>query len=136
VLLLKARQVQTRIVSCTRSLIEVKENKINTMAKKSIGDKITDTATDNLKLPVTFKEFSKNPVVATLFIVLMAIGYLYIDIKTTFKEQGVSQNIRIEKLENRVDVVSDALRRSDSLKAVTSTKLSTLVQLGKIQEIK
>ena len=29
-------------------------------SKKSIAEKVTDSATENLKLPVTFKEFSKN----------------------------------------------------------------------------
>jgi ascorbate-specific PTS system EIIC-type component UlaA len=105
-------------------------------SKKSIADKVTDTATENLKLPVTFKEFSKNPVVGTLFIVLVAIGYLYIDVRSTFQNQGKSQDLRIEKLENRVDIVSQALRRSDSISAVSNTKLSTLEQLGKIQNIK
>ena len=38
-------------------------------------------------LPISFKEFAKNPVVGTLFIVLIAIGYLYVDVKTTFKDQ-------------------------------------------------
>jgi hypothetical protein len=105
-------------------------------AAKSITDKITDKATDSIKLPVTFKEFSKNPVVGTLFIVLIAIGYLYIDVRSTFQNQGKSQDLRIEKLENRVDIVSQALRRSDSISAVSNTKLSTLEQLGKIQNIK
>lgn len=105
-------------------------------AVKSITDKITDKATDSIKLPVTFKEFSKNPVVGTLFIVLIAIGYLYIDVRSTFQNQGKSQDLRIEKLENRVDIVSQALRRSDSISAVSNTKLSTLEQLGKIQNIK
>jgi hypothetical protein len=105
-------------------------------SKKSITDKITDKATDSIKLPVTFKEFSKNPVVGTLFIVLIAIGYLYIDVRSTFQNQGKTQDLRIEKLENRVDIVSQALRRSDSISAVSNTKLSTLEQLGKIQNIK
>ena len=105
-------------------------------AVKSITDKITDKATDSIKLPVTFKEFSKNPVVGTLFIVLIAIGYLYIDVRSTFQNQGKSQDLRIEKLENRVDIVSQALRRSDSISAVSNTKLSTLEKLGKIQNIK
>jgi hypothetical protein len=105
-------------------------------AQKSITEKITDKATDSIKLPVTFKEFSKNPVVGTLFIVLVAIGYLYIDVRSTFQNQGKSQDLRIEKLENRVDIVSQALRRSDSISAVSNTKLSTLEQLGKIQNIK
>ena len=105
-------------------------------SKKSIADKVTDTATENLKLPVTFKEFSKNPIVATLFIVLLAIGGLYVDILSTFQNQAKSQDFRIEKVEGRLDVVQEALRRSDSLNAVSTTKLSTLQQLGKIQEIK
>ena len=105
-------------------------------AVKSVAEKVTDKATDAIKLPVTFKEFSKNPVVGTLFIVLIAIGYLYVDIRSTFQTQGKSQEVRIEKLEQRVDAVSDALRKSDSVSAVSNTKLSTLQQLGKIQEIK
>ena len=105
-------------------------------SKKTIAEKVTNTATENLKLPVTFKEFSKNPVVATLFIVLLAIGGLYVDIRSTFQNQAKSQDARIEKVEGRLDVVQSALRRSDSLNAVSTTKLSTLQQLGKIQEIK
>jgi hypothetical protein len=45
--------------------------------------------------PVTsimdFKTFAKNPIVATLFLVLIAISYLYIDVRSTFKEQISSQ---------------------------------------------
>ena len=84
-------------------------------------------------LPMDFKTFAKNPVVATLFIVLGAIGYLYIDVRSTFKEQAVSQGARIEKIESRLDLVQDALRRSDSVKAVTSTQLSTLREMGAIK---
>jgi len=36
---------------------------------------------------VSFKEFVKNPIVAMLFIALMAIGYLYIDNRTTLTNQ-------------------------------------------------
>ena len=84
-------------------------------------------------LPISFKEFAKNPVVGTLFIVLGAIGYLYVDVRSTFKEQAASQNVRIEKIENRLDLVQEALRRSDSAKAVTTTQLQTLHELGAIK---
>lgn len=87
-------------------------------------------------LPISFKEFAKNPIVGTLFLVLIAISYLYIDIRTTFKEQATSQNIRIEKVEGRLDKVQEALRVSDSAKAVTTTQLQTLQQLGAIKGIK
>ena len=107
-----------------------------TSRKKSVAESVTETAAGAIKLPISFKEFAKNPVVGTLFIVLIAIGYLYVDIRSTFQNQGKSQDVRIEKLEHRVDVVSDALRKSDSVAAVSNTKLSTLEQLGKIQQIK
>jgi hypothetical protein len=83
-----------------------------------------------------FKTFSKNPIVATLFLVLIAISYLYIDVKSTFKEQIVSQNAKVIKLEEKVDVMQILLRRTDSSLAAATTKLSTLEQLGKIQMIK
>ena len=105
-------------------------------AARSVAEKVTDKATDAIKLPVTFKEFSKNPVVGTLFIVLIAIGYLYVDIRSTFQGSIQKNDVRIEKLEGRVDMVQEALRRSDSSNAVSSTQLKTLQQLGKIQEIK
>ena len=87
-------------------------------------------------LPISFKEFAKNPIVGTLFLVLIAISYLYIDIRTTFKEQATSQNVRIEKVEGRLDKVQEALRISDSAKAVTTTQLQTLQQLGAIKGLK
>jgi len=87
-------------------------------------------------LPISFKDFAKNPIVGTLFLVLIAISYLYVDIRTTFKEQATSQNVRIEKVEGRLDRVQEALRVSDSAKAVTTTQLQTLQQLGAIKGLK
>jgi hypothetical protein len=90
--------------------------------------------------PVTsimdFKAFAKNPIVATLFLVLIAISYLYIDVKSTFKEQIVSQNSKVERLEVKVEVMQNTLRKTDSSLAAATSKLSTLEQLGKIQNIK
>ena len=85
--------------------------------------------------PISFKDFSKNPVIGTLFVVLIAIGYLYVDVRNTFKDQGRVQNAKIEKLESKIDIISDALRRCDSSLSSATTKLSTLQQLGKIQKI-
>jgi hypothetical protein len=73
--------------------------------------------------------------VGTLFLVLIAISYLYIDVRTTFKEQATSQNVRIEKVETRLDRVQESLRVSDSAKAVTTTQLQTLQQLGAIKKL-
>jgi hypothetical protein len=67
--------------------------------------------------------------------VLIAISYLYIDVRTTFKEQATSQNVRIDKVETRLDRVQESLRVSDSAKAVTTTQLQTLQQLGAIKKL-
>lgn len=83
-----------------------------------------------------FKTFAKNPIVGTLFLVLIAISYLYIDIKSTFKDQIVTQNVKVEKLETKVEVIQYTLKKTDSSLAAATAKLSTLEQLGKIQSIK
>ena len=36
---------------------------------------------------ISFKDFVKNPIVALLFICLLAIGYLYVDNKTTLTNE-------------------------------------------------
>jgi hypothetical protein len=69
-------------------------------------------------------------------LVLIAISYLYIDVKSTFKEQIVSQNVKVEKLEGKVEIMQLTLRKTDSSLAAATSKLSTLEQLGKIQSIK
>ena len=85
-----------------------------------------------MKLPVSYKEFVKQPIVATLFIVLCGISALYVDVRTTFQDQAKAQNVRIEKVENRLDLVQNALRKSDSLSAVSTTKLQVLTDLKMI----
>ena len=85
-----------------------------------------------MKLPVSFKEFVKQPIVATLFIVLCGISALYVDVRSTFQDQAKAQNVRIEKVENRLDLVQNALRKSDSLSAVSTTKLQVLTDLKMI----
>jgi hypothetical protein len=85
------------------------------------------------KLPITFKEFAKEPVKGLLFIVIIAIGYLYIDGKVNYSNQIKEQGVKIEKLEGKVDVLVNQLRRSDSLVSATSSKIQTLQELGKIK---
>jgi hypothetical protein len=85
-----------------------------------------------MKLPVSYKEFVKQPIVATLFIVLCGISALYVDVRSTFQDQAKSQNVRIEKVEGRLDAVQNALRKSDSLSAVSTTKLQVLTDLKMI----
>ena len=83
--------------------------------------------------PVSFEQFSKDPVKAFLVITLFAIGYLYVDQKMQYTEQIEKQGVKIEALEDKIDALSVQLKRSDSLLAATSAKLLTLKELGAIK---
>lgn len=48
---------------------------------------------------LSFKEFLTNPIVALLFMCLMAIGYLYIDNRTTLTKQIETLQSEVTKLE-------------------------------------
>lgn len=92
-----------------------------------------DTVAGNIKSPITFKEFSKDPVKGLLFIVLIAIGYLYVDGKMNYSNQIDKQGKKIEKLESKIDILSNQLRRSDSALSGAISTITLLQQLGKIQ---
>jgi hypothetical protein len=94
---------------------------------------VVDSAVGAIKPPITFKEFSKDPVKGLLFIVLVAIGYLYVDIKLSNKDIQDKQNKKIEVLDQKVDVLTNQLRRSDSALSAASSKITVLQELGKIK---
>lgn len=84
-------------------------------------------------MPITFKEFAKEPVKGLMFICLVAVGYLYIDGKMTYTHQIKEQGIKIEKLETKVDQLTNQLKKSDSTASALASKILVLQQLGKIQ---
>lgn len=90
-------------------------------------------STSPVKMPVTFKEFSKEPVKALMFICLVAVGYLYIDGKVSNTSQIKSQNKKIEMLETKVDALTTQLRKSDSTASALASKITVLQELGKIK---
>lgn len=67
--------------------------------------KVADNLSDVIKPPISFKEFSKDPIKGMLFIVLIAIGYLYVDIKMSNKEIVAKQDAKISKYEDKVDTL-------------------------------
>ena len=87
-------------------------------------------------LPVSFKDFSKNPVIGTMFLIIIGISALYIDIRSTFHDQIEKQGIKIEQLEAKMDALGQSLIKCESAMSGASAKLSTLESLGKIQKIK
>lgn len=95
--------------------------------------KTIETVTGAVKPPITFKEFSKDPVKGLLFIVLIAIGYLYVDIKLSNKDIQERQNKKIEIMDTKVDALTNQLRKSDSALSAAVSKITVLQELGKIK---
>ena len=62
--------------------------------KKSVG------------FPLSFSEFAKQPVKGIMFLCLIAIGYLYVDLKINYNSQIEKQGARIESLEHKIDVLT------------------------------
>ena len=83
-------------------------------------------------LPISFKDFVKHPKEAIAFLAIVAMGYLYVDIRSTFKENAEKSDRRVDKVEQRLDLVQETLRRSDSIKAVNATQLKVYETLKMI----
>lgn len=84
-------------------------------------------------LPISFKDFAKEPVKGVMFLCLVAVGYLYVDGKMSYNSQIEKQGEKIEILETKVDQLTDQLRRSDSALSAAISKINTLQELGKIK---
>jgi len=66
---------------------------------------------------VSFKEFVKNPIVALLFMSLMAVGYLYFDNKRTLTDQ-------VETLQSEVKVLKEDYKELNEKFIETITELN------------
>jgi hypothetical protein len=97
--------------------------------KKSTAETVAGT----IKPPISFKEFSKDPVKGLMFLCILAVGYLYVDIKMSNSSIQASQNEKIEKLETKVEQLTDQLRKSDSTLAAAASKIRVLQELGQIK---
>jgi hypothetical protein len=92
-----------------------------------------ETVAGTVKPPISFKEFAKEPVKGLMFICIIAVGYLYVDIKMTNSNTQKTMNEKITKLEGKVDQLTEALRRSDSTLSAAASKIAVLQELGKIK---
>lgn len=79
----------------------------------------------------SYTDFIKEPVKASLFMCMMAIGYLYMDQRITYKRIIERQDAKIEKLENKVDKLTENLRRSDSTLSAATARIKIIRDLGK-----
>lgn len=67
-----------------------------------------------MKLPVTFKEFAKDPVKAMLFILICVVMWMYNDQRTTSKESYNLCNERVLELEKWKDNMTAKLIDANS----------------------
>jgi len=84
-------------------------------------------------LPISFKDFAKEPVKGVMFLCLVAVGYLYVDGKLNYNSQIEKQGEKIELLESKIDQLTNQLRKSDSSLSAAISKINTLQELGKIK---
>ena len=73
-----------------------------------------------MKLPVSFDQFKKNPITAISFILILVVGYLYVDNKMVYSQQLDEHKNSIEKLE------SDELRLEEKLDKMNEKLLECL----------
>jgi hypothetical protein len=85
-------------------------------------------------LPISFKDFAKNPIVGTLFLVIVGISALYVDIRSNFNSRIDDQEYRIKNLELRDSLKTQALIECKTALSSTTTKLETLDALGAIKK--
>jgi hypothetical protein len=79
-----------------------------------------------MKLPINFEQFSKDPVKGLLFIVIVAIGYLYIDIKMNYSDQIGKSDTQNIQLNEKVEKLTEHVRRSDSTLGYMISKVEML----------
>lgn len=79
-----------------------------------------------MKSPISFEQFSKDPVKGLLFIVIVAIGYLYVDIRMNYSGQVSKCDDEVVVLNTKVDKLTEHIRRSDSTLGYMISKVEML----------
>jgi hypothetical protein len=82
---------------------------------------------------MSFREFSKDPIKGTMFLVIIGITVLYVDIRGNFNNQINSQDARITNLEYKDSLKTQALIECKTALSSTTTKLETLDAMGAIK---
>ena len=77
-------------------------------------------------MPISFKEFSSDPVKGLLFIVVIAIAYLYIDIRMNYSGQVNKCDEEVVVLDQKIDRLTEHVRRSDSTLGYMISKVEML----------
>lgn len=82
-----------------------------------------------MTLPVSFEQFAKDPLKAIMFLVVCAVGYLYVDNKMNLTSQIEKCDKNVEQVYKKVDLLEEKLRKSDSTLARAGAKLEMLSEI-------
>jgi hypothetical protein len=67
-----------------------------------------------MKLPISFDQFKKNPVAGVAFISFVGIGYLYVDLRSSTKEEVAICREENKITKEQVQKLTEHIRRRDS----------------------
>lgn len=79
-----------------------------------------------VKSPISFKDFAKDPVKGLLFMVILAVGYLYMDNRTSYTSQIEKCEKNVTELQLKVDKLENRVHRSDSIMARATARLEAI----------
>jgi hypothetical protein len=82
-----------------------------------------------MALPVSFEQFAKDPLKAIMFLVVCAVGYLYVDNKMNLNAQIEKCDKNVQELNLKTDILEERLRKSDSTLARAGAKLEMISEI-------
>jgi hypothetical protein len=82
-----------------------------------------------MALPINFEQFAKDPLKAIMFLVVCSVGYLYFDNKTNLTSQIEKCDKNVQQVYQKIDVLENKLRKSDSTLARASARLEVLSEI-------
>jgi septal ring factor EnvC (AmiA/AmiB activator) len=83
-------------------------------------------------LPVSFDQFRKNPVAAVAFCMLLAVSYLYMDLRSSNQQQIDECRKEMAELREEQKQSYRALKTADSALSAAITELRILNSMKKI----
>ena len=84
------------------------------------------------KLPVSFEQFQKNPTAAIAFCMLLAVSYLYIDLRSSNQQQIEECKKEVAQLRAEQKQAYRALKTADSALSAAITELRIINSMKKL----
>lgn len=91
-------------------------------------------------LPVSFKEFSKKPLTAIMYLLFIAVSFLYLRVEKSYRTLDEERKTSIrecldetKKLRTEVGFYNEQARRSDSALADVRATLKVIKEVSKIK---